>query len=128
LEDDCDFEVLFWHLKRGEQSENMIFLKMPINEAEMLRFPGMCDEGEDEYVYEDDAISRRHRVHKKFWQLNWTRVHFTGLPTWLQDNEFLHFGHRPQLGNFGSCFKSIFSLHTETGNIWTHMYGQFSPI
>ncbi|VDL65718.1 unnamed protein product [Nippostrongylus brasiliensis] len=32
-------------------------------------------------------------------------------------------GHRPPLPSFSSCFKSIFALHTETGNIWTHMYG-----
>uniref|UniRef100_A0A915ECG7 Adiponectin receptor n=1 Tax=Ditylenchus dipsaci TaxID=166011 RepID=A0A915ECG7_9BILA len=40
-----------------------------------------------------------------------------------KDNEFLRTGHRPPMASFGSCFKSIFSLHTETGNIWTHMYG-----
>jgi len=30
------------------------------------------------------------------------------------------------LGTFSSCFKSIFSLHTETGNIWTHIYGELT--
>ncbi|VDN55882.1 unnamed protein product [Dracunculus medinensis] len=45
------------------------------------------------------------------------------MPDWLQDNEYLRTGHRPPLPSFGSCVKSIFSLHTETGNIWTHMYG-----
>lgn len=46
------------------------------------------------------------------------------LPEWLQDNEFLHTGHRPPLPSFAECFKSILSLHTETGNIWTHMIGR----
>jgi hypothetical protein len=86
----------------------------------MMQFSGIDHEGEDE-----DQLSRRQRVHKRFWQINWKRVHFTGLPAWLQDNEYLHSGHRPQLGSFGNCFKSIFSLHTETGNIWTHYYGSF---
>lgn len=45
------------------------------------------------------------------------------LPTWLQDNEYLRSGHRPPLPSFASCFQSIFKLHTETGNIWTHLYG-----
>uniref|UniRef100_A0A914HXA2 Uncharacterized protein n=1 Tax=Globodera rostochiensis TaxID=31243 RepID=A0A914HXA2_GLORO len=92
--------------------------EVPIHEEEMMRFPGM----------DQDAQSDRHSVHKRFWQLNWKRVHFTGLPTWLQDNEFLHSGHRPPLASFGSCFKSIFSLHTETGNILTHMYGAIAFI
>lgn len=92
-------------------------LELPINEEEMMRFPGI-DQNDEQHQH-----SKPHRVHRRFWQLNWKRVHFTGLPHWLQDNEFLHTGHRPQLGSFGSCFKSIFSLHTETGNIYTHMYG-----
>ncbi|KAL3120530.1 hypothetical protein niasHT_007822 [Heterodera trifolii] len=93
--------------------------EVPINEEEMMRFPGM-----EEGSQKSDKIS----VHRRFWQLNWKGVHFSGLPTWLQDNEFLHFGHRPPLPSFGSCFKSIFSLHTETGNILTHMYGAIAFI
>ncbi len=38
-----------------------------------------------------------------------------------RDNDFLHFGHRPALPSFAECFKSIFRIHTETGNIWTHL-------
>ena len=45
------------------------------------------------------------------------------LPEWLQDNEFLVAGHRPQLNSYRACFKSIFRIHTETGNIWTHLLG-----
>merc|ERR1719273_1621727 len=41
----------------------------------------------------------------------------------MKDNDFLHFGHRPELGNFSACFKSIFRIHTETGNIWSHLIG-----
>ena len=53
----------------------------------------------------------------------WSVCHFNALPKWLQDNEFLHKGHRPPLPSFWLCFKSIFRLHTETGNIWTHGLG-----
>lgn len=53
----------------------------------------------------------------------WVVCHFNHLPTWLQDNEFLHLSHRPQLGSFKQCFKSIFRMHSETGNIWTHLIG-----
>lgn len=49
--------------------------------------------------------------------------HFDHLPEWMQDNEFLRKFHRPELSSFKECFKSVFALHTETGNIWTHMLG-----
>ncbi|KAK6111526.1 hemolysin-III related family protein [Brugia pahangi] len=60
---------------------------------------------------------------RRIWEARWKATNFELLPEWLQDNEYLRTGHRPPLPSFGSCFKSIFSLHTETGNIWTHMYG-----
>ncbi|RWS06198.1 adiponectin receptor protein-like protein [Dinothrombium tinctorium] len=53
----------------------------------------------------------------------WAVCHFNHLPQWLQDNDFLHMGHRPQLESFKKCFWSIFRLHTETANIWTHLIG-----
>lgn len=53
----------------------------------------------------------------------WDVCHFKSQPQWMQDNDFLHFGHRPQLPSFKACLMSIFRLHTETGNIWTHLIG-----
>ena len=53
----------------------------------------------------------------------WKACHFDKLPAWMKDNEHLHFGHRPELHSFAECFKSIFRIHTETGNIWTHLIG-----
>ncbi|XP_071964890.1 adiponectin receptor protein-like isoform X2 [Antedon mediterranea] len=53
----------------------------------------------------------------------WKVTHFNLLPSWLKDNEFLHDYHRPQLPSFKVCFKSMFRIHTETGNIWTHLLG-----
>ena len=46
----------------------------------------------------------------------------------FRDNDFLHFGHRPALPSFAECFKSIFRIHTETGNIWTHLVIRLSLI
>lgn len=54
---------------------------------------------------------------------SWKVVQFTTLPQWLQDNDFLRKGHRPPLPSFRECYKSIFRIHTETGNIWTHLLG-----
>lgn len=45
------------------------------------------------------------------------------LPEWLRGNEFLSHFHRPPMPSFTSCFKSIFKIHSETGNIWTHLIG-----
>jgi len=53
----------------------------------------------------------------------WKVHRFEKLPNWMRDNEFLTFGHRPELNSFTECFKSIFRIHTETGNIWTHLIG-----
>ena len=54
---------------------------------------------------------------------HWNHLSFTKLPGWMKDNEFLQFGHRPELNSFRECFKSIFGIHSETGNIWTHLIG-----
>lgn len=53
----------------------------------------------------------------------WKVCNFSNLPNWMQDNEYLHTGHRPPLPSYKACAKSIFRLHTETGNIWTHGLG-----
>ncbi|OZC10564.1 hypothetical protein X798_02313 [Onchocerca flexuosa] len=80
---------------------------------------------EDEIVLpNEENAKRKSRVAvRRIWEARWKATNFELLPEWLQDNEYLRTGHRPPLPSFGSCFKSIFSLHTETGNIWTHMYG-----
>lgn len=53
----------------------------------------------------------------------WKVCHFSNLPNWMQDNEYLHWGHRPPLPSLWACSKSVFRVHTETGNIWTHGIG-----
>jgi len=53
----------------------------------------------------------------------WKLVHYSSLPQWLADNEYLIFGHRPPLNSYSQCFNSVFRIHTETGNIWTHLIG-----
>ena len=65
-----------------------------------------------------EELVRRFLIH-----VSWTVCHFHSLPRWLQDNDFIWQGYRPPLPSFWDCIKSIFSIHTETGNIWTHMLG-----
>jgi len=53
----------------------------------------------------------------------WHLVPHQSLPTWLQDNDYLVKGHRPPLQSTVECLRSIFRVHTETVNIWTHLLG-----
>lgn len=60
---------------------------------------------------------------QKIKDLAWNVVPFEALPNWLQDNEYLHNCHRPPMNSFQGCIKSMFRMHTETWNIWTHLLG-----
>uniref|UniRef100_A0A8R1XV30 Uncharacterized protein n=1 Tax=Onchocerca volvulus TaxID=6282 RepID=A0A8R1XV30_ONCVO len=76
-------------------------------------------EVKEEYGQDDDG----ELFVKKSWEATWRVQKFEYLPEWLQDNEYLRHGHRPPLPSFAQCFRSILSIHTETGNIWTHLIG-----
>jgi len=54
---------------------------------------------------------------------SWEYVEYNRLPAFLHDNEFLMRRHRPQLNSVAECLKSAFMLHSETWNIWTHVFG-----
>lgn len=58
------------------------------------------------------------------WEGRWRVIPFHVLPDWLKDNDYLLHGHRPPMPSFRACFGSIFRIHTETGNIWTHLLGE----
>lgn len=62
---------------------------------------------------------------KQTWEAGKDVIHHRQLPAWLRDNDYLVKGHRPPLHSFWACFKSMFRIHTETGNIWTHLIGDF---
>ncbi|KAL3274274.1 hypothetical protein HHI36_015682 [Cryptolaemus montrouzieri] len=79
--------------------------------------------GDDLTTLAQNAAFKAENVVRKMIEAGWSVCHFHHLPKWLQDNDYLLFGHRPPLPSFDACFKSIFRLHTETGNIWTHMLG-----
>lgn len=69
------------------------------------------------------AAEQAGEICRKVIEVSWKACHFQSLPHWLQDNDYLHWGHRPPLPSFAACFRSIFRIHTETGNIWTHLIG-----
>lgn len=50
-------------------------------------------------------------------------VHKDEAPDWLKDNEYLLHGYRVNYNRKRDLFKSLFSIHNETMNIWTHLIG-----
>ncbi|KAG9470953.1 hypothetical protein GDO78_016223 [Eleutherodactylus coqui] len=69
------------------------------------------------------AMERVEEFVCKVWEGRWRVIPHDVLPDWLKDNDYLLHGHRPPMPSFRACFKSIFRIHTETGNIWTHLLG-----
>lgn len=93
-------------------------------EDEELSLPARAAEQAEHLVRKVlEEAEQAEQLVRKVWEEAWKVCHFSSLPQWLQDNDFLHRGHRPPLPSFSACFRSIFRIHTETGNIWTHLLG-----
>jgi len=45
------------------------------------------------------------------------------LPSWQQDNHYIHTGYRPASGSFSKSFASLGYLHNESVNIYSHLLG-----
>ncbi|KAF7236246.1 Adiponectin receptor protein 1 [Varanus komodoensis] len=88
---------------REEEEEEVRVLTLPLQAHHAM-------EKMEEFVY-------------KVWEGRWRVIPYDVLPDWLKDNDYLLHGHRPPMPSFRACFKSIFRIHTETGNIWTHLLG-----
>ncbi len=48
-------------------------------------------------------------------------VCFDDLPEWMQIDPYIRRGYRQQSSSFSKCYKSLFYLHNETVNIWSHL-------
>ncbi|OMJ30057.1 Adiponectin receptor protein 2 [Smittium culicis] len=49
-------------------------------------------------------------------------VNYTQVPDWAVE-PFIFSGYRPIIPSYKSCLNSIFKIHNETGNIWSHLLG-----
>lgn len=69
--------------------------------------------------------SRRRGRAEQTDKLNWAHNHeFHALPDYLRDNEFIQrFYRRPGMPLRKSLL-SLFGIHNETGNIWSHLIGK----
>jgi adiponectin receptor len=56
-----------------------------------------------------------------------TTVGFHALPAYLKDNEFIR-GYYRRVLPVKDSFKSLFGLHNETGNIYTHLFGALNKL
>ncbi|XP_052072529.1 adiponectin receptor protein-like [Mytilus californianus] len=101
----------FSHVSDSGEEENEIEHKT--SRLDFLAGPCKAAEHAEEFV-------------KRVWEAGWRVVNHHSLPDWLQDNDFLHKGHRVPTNSFRECFKSIFRIHTETGNIWSHLLGMIA--
>ncbi|KAJ9080292.1 hypothetical protein DSO57_1026639 [Entomophthora muscae] len=48
---------------------------------------------------------------------------FEELPAWAQDNVYILTGYRIPTNSYSLCFESLFYLHNETGNVYSHLIG-----
>ncbi|XP_067855799.1 adiponectin receptor protein 2-like [Heptranchias perlo] len=69
------------------------------------------------------AMEKMEEFVHKVWEGRWRVIPHDVLPDWLKDNDYLLHGHRPPMPSFRACLRSIFRIHTETLNIWTHLIG-----
>jgi len=104
--------------KRVVQQVQFVDTEEEMYEEKATESCSFIDRGIEKIINEEIKIIQK--VSDTFDSIN-QLVHFSALPSWMQDNEYLHHGHRPPLNSFSACFYSIFQKHTETGNIWTHM-------
>jgi adiponectin receptor len=54
--------------------------------------------------------------------------HLLNAPAFLRDNEFILRGYRIGFNTKEKIMKSIFMLHNETVNVWSHLLGVFAFI
>eukprot|EP00047_Mylnosiga_fluctuans_P005711 m.242244 g.242244 ORF g.242244 m.242244 type:complete len:519 (-) comp13992_c0_seq1:222-1778(-) len=65
----------------------------------------------------------QHLLHEKYTEWRPSLRSFHVLPDWMRDNEHVLTGYRPELVSFRRCFNSLFYVHNETGNIYSHLIG-----
>ncbi|KAN0050530.1 hypothetical protein ACTA71_003659 [Dictyostelium dimigraforme] len=63
-------------------------------------------------------------AHEEKTHNNYQLTSYDKIPPYLQGNEFIVSGYRVNF-SYKLCLKSIFRLHNETLNIWTHLFGTF---
>lgn len=53
---------------------------------------------------------------------DWRLKSYDEIPDWMKNNEFIRTGYRVEY-SLWMCVRSLFTIHNETGNVWTHLLG-----
>ncbi|CAM8985713.1 unnamed protein product [Rhodiola kirilowii] len=74
---------------------------------------------------ENDSANSKQIDGKKLWKkVKYELIGYHSLPAYLQDNEYILRHYRSEWP-LKHILKSLFSVHNETGNVWTHLIGFF---
>ncbi|CCE65606.1 hypothetical protein TPHA_0M00290 [Tetrapisispora phaffii CBS 4417] len=79
---------------------------------------------EEEYTIANDGVKSNKKLVKiigRFTRQLITITHWDDLPDWQKDNEHIHEGYVKETNSFINCFESLFFLHNESVNIYSHM-------
>jgi len=71
--------------------------------------------------FEDEHPDERLKTKFKESSEGWTLYGFSELPSWMQDNEFILSGYRKPYSSVKGCLYSLFRIHNETVNVWSHL-------
>ncbi|RKK13906.1 hypothetical protein BFJ66_g3605 [Fusarium oxysporum f. sp. cepae] len=69
----------------------------------------------------DNLINAAKNFESKFEQS--LLILWDDLPAWRRDNAFILSGYRQSHGSYAHSFRSLFYLHNESVNIWSHLLG-----
>jgi adiponectin receptor len=123
-EDDLDLDDdIIAGISAAVETGSILDIDMPKEEAGQRRSDASRL---DFFSMPSRAFEKAEELARRIWAAGWMVVHHNHLPKWLRDNDFLVKGHRPPMNSYWKCFKSIFRVHTETGNIWTHLLGSIA--
>ena len=90
------------------ESYNALLEHRPITLDKMLSSPSDCA---------DVAVQVGRKAVETFQNITaWEE-----LPQWMKKDPYIRRGYRRQLDSFSACFASIFYLHNESINIWSHL-------
>ncbi|KAI9490337.1 hemolysin-III related-domain-containing protein [Zychaea mexicana] len=71
----------------------------------------------------DDDDDRTNLLGKPNPRTQTKTVSWSELPQWMQDNIYITAGYRRPTGSYTKCIQSLFYLHNESVNIWSHLLG-----
>ncbi|KAI8837841.1 hemolysin-III related-domain-containing protein [Chytridium lagenaria] len=74
------------------------------------------DEGDDSPKCREEALRRGTKYMD-------TTVHYRNMPAWFHDDVYILTGYRRIQFTYRGCFRSLFYIHNETGNVYTHLIG-----